>query len=100
MTTTDDAPAAGAVAEPMPPDDMPALESMEALLEEASAQLPSIGRGDVLEGVVVGIEPDEILVDIGLKAEGFVPEREQWDNRLEEPRPTHELGETVLVYVV
>ena len=71
LTTTDDAPAAGAVAETMPPDELPALESMEALLEEASAQLPSIGRGDVLEGVVVGIEPDEILVDIGLKAEGL-----------------------------
>ncbi len=100
MTTTDDAPAAGAVAETMPPDEMPAIESMEALLAEASAQLPSIGRGDVLEGVVVGLEPDEILVDIGLKAEGFVPEREQWDNRLEEPRPDYSLGETVLVYVV
>ena len=99
MTTTDEALATDAIAAAAT-EDMPALESMEDLLAGDGAALPSIGRGDVLEGLVVRIEPDEILVDIGLKAEGFVPEREQWDNRLDEPRPDHAVGENVLVYVV
>lgn len=100
MTTTDEAPVTDAIAEAPSTEEMPVLESMEDLLATEGASLPSVGRGDVLEGLVVRIEPDEILVDIGLKAEGYVPEREQWDNRLDEPRPDHEVGEKILVYVV
>ena len=97
---TDEALAADAVAETPTLDELPVLESMDDLLAEGTAGLPSIGRGDVLEGVIVRIEPDEILVDIGLKAEGFVPEREQWENRLDEPRPEYQVGDKALVYVV
>ena len=73
---TDEALAADAVAETPTLDELPVLGSMDDLLAEGTAGLPSIGRGDVLEGVIVRIEPDEILVDIGLKAEGFVPSDE------------------------
>lgn len=97
---TDEALAADAVAETPTLDELPVLGSMDDLLAEGTAGLPSIGRGDVLEGVIVRIEPDEILVDIGLKAEGFVPEREQWENRLDEPRPEYQVGDKALVYVV
>jgi small subunit ribosomal protein S1 len=100
LTTTDEAPVTDAIAEAPSTEEMPVLESMEDLLAGESASLPSIGRGDVIEGMVVRIEPDEILVDIGLKAEGYVPEREQWDNRLDEPRPDYQVGEKILVYVV
>ncbi len=73
---------------------------MEHLLEIEGATLKSVMRGDVIEGLVVGVEPDELLIDIGLKAEGVVPERELWDTRSEEPRPDHAIGDKVLVYVV
>ena len=87
----DAATAAGAIDE---------LESMEDLLNEPGGELKSVSRSDVLEGVVVGIELDELLIDIGLKAEGVVPARELWDSRSEEPKPSFGLGDTVLVYVV
>ena len=100
MTSADDASTASgatAVVEAPPPSEM---ETMEQLLEIEGAMLKSIVRGDVIEGVVVGVDPDELLVDIGLKAEGVVPERELWDTRSEEPRPDHAVGDTALVYVV
>ena len=88
--------AAAAVAEP----EIDQLESMEDLLGEPGAAMPTVMRGDVVEGLIVRVEPDEILVDVGLKAEGVVPDREIWDTRNEDPRPEFKSGETVLVYVV
>ncbi|WP_081838488.1 30S ribosomal protein S1 [Thermogemmatispora carboxidivorans] len=49
--------------------------NMEALL--ASANNPtSLKRGDVVEGEIVRIDQDEILVDIGLKSEGVLSTKE------------------------
>src|SRR5438067_3246961 len=53
------------------PDEMGDFNEMEALLR-ASANPISIKRGDVVEGVIVRIDQDEILVDIGLKSEGVL----------------------------
>ena len=73
---------------------------MDDLLNEPGSQLKTISRSDVIEGVIVGVDPDELLVDIGLKAEGVVPERELWDFNHDEPKPAFVLGDSVLVYVV
>jgi small subunit ribosomal protein S1 len=81
-------------------EDIDDLESMDDLLNEPGGELKSVSRSDVLEGLIVGIEPDELLIDIGLKAEGVVPSRELWDSRSDEPKPSFDLGDTVLVYVV
>ena len=48
---------------------------MEALLASTSAPI-NIKRGDVVEGVIVRIDQDEVLVDIGLKSEGVLPAKE------------------------
>src|SRR6185312_822371 len=48
---------------------------MEALLA-ASANPINIKRGDVVDGVIVRIDQDEILVDIGLKSEGVLSTKE------------------------
>ena len=73
---------------------------MDDLLNEPGGQLKTISRSDVIEGVVVGVAPDELLVDMGTKAEGVVPERELWDFNHDEPKPSYALGDNVLVYVV
>ena len=73
---------------------------MDDLLNEPGGQLKTISRSDVIEGVVVGVAPDELLVDMGTKAEGVVPERELWDSNHDEPKPSYALGDNVLVYVV
>ncbi|GCE13462.1 30S ribosomal protein S1 [Tengunoibacter tsumagoiensis] len=49
---------------------------MAALLAEAANNPISIKRGDVVEGVIVRIDQDEILVDIGLKSEGVLSTKE------------------------
>jgi small subunit ribosomal protein S1 len=48
---------------------------MEALLASSSNPI-NIKRGDVVEGVIVRIDQDEILVDIGLKSEGVLSTKE------------------------
>jgi len=70
-------------------------KAMAELLENAyTFRMPN--RGDILEGTVVKIDPDQILVDIGFKSEGVVPGAE-----LERIKPeTIKVGDQVLVYVV
>jgi small subunit ribosomal protein S1 len=36
----------------------------------------SLSRGEVVDGVVMRVDPDGVLVDINSKSEGFVPARE------------------------
>lgn len=52
--------------------DIEALSSMnEFLLQGYDYMRPK--RGDIREGVVMRIDPDEIIIDIGAKREGIVP---------------------------
>ena len=43
---------------------------MEELLAEQDTEIRSLKHGDVVEGTVVRIDKDEILVDIGAKSRG------------------------------
>ena len=72
---------------------------MDELLAEQSADIRSFKHGDVVEGTVVRIDRDEILVDIGAKSEGVVSNRELY-GRHAETQPTLDIGDTVLVYVL
>jgi len=49
------------------PEEMEDFNEMAALLEKSASPI-NIKRGDVVEGVIVRIDQDEILVDIGLKS--------------------------------
>ncbi len=49
---------------------------MAELLKEPGHSLRSVKRGDVVEGVIVRKDPEEILVDIGLKSEGVLSTKE------------------------
>ncbi len=71
---------------------------MEALLA-ASANPINIKRGDVVEGVIVRIDQDEILVDIGLKSEGVLSTKELPSNGYGSFSELH-LNDKVLVYVI
>ncbi|MGC8873388.1 MAG: 30S ribosomal protein S1 [Chloroflexia bacterium] len=52
------------------------MESWLRLMESPDHAYCTMEYGDILEGVVMQIDEDEILVDIGAKAEGIVPSRE------------------------
>jgi small subunit ribosomal protein S1 len=74
------------------------FNEMEALLAAHSTPT-NIKRGDVVDGVIVRIDQDEILVDIGLKSEGVLSTKEipttgEWS--LENLH----LNDRVLVYVI
>jgi predicted RNA-binding protein with RPS1 domain len=85
--------------EPAPRDLGPEPTTMEELLAEQSEDIKSFKHGDVVEGNVVRIDKDEILVDIGAKSEGVVSNRELF-GRHGENQPQLAIGDTVLVYVL
>src|SRR5206468_3732618 len=101
-TDTADAPAAGEddEEEPLPVRELgPEPTTMEELLAEQDSDIKSFKHGDVVEGTVVRIDKDEILVDIGAKSEGVVSNRELY-GRHAESQPQLAIGDTVLVYVL
>jgi small subunit ribosomal protein S1 len=84
---------------PAPRPTGPEPTTMEELLAEQDADIKSFKHGDVVEGSVVRIDKDEILVDIGAKSEGVVSNRELF-GRNTEAQPALNVGDTVLVYVL
>ena len=78
--------------------------TMAELLEDPDNEVKSLKHGDVVEGTVVRIDPDEILVDFGGKSEGVVSNRELMGRRgpreADESRPELKVGDEVLVYVL
>src|SRR6266851_3131437 len=79
-------------------EEMGDFNEMEALLA-ASTNPINIKRGDVVDGVIVRIDQDEILVDIGLKSEGVLSTKElpaagDWSFE------NLHLNDKVLVYVI
>ncbi len=77
----------------------PEPTTMEELLAEQDTDIKSFKHGDVVEGTVVRIDKDEILVDIGAKSEGVVSNRELF-GRHAESQPELNIGDVVLVYVL
>ena len=73
---------------------------MEELLAEQDSDIKSFKHGDVVEGNVVRIDKDEILVDIGAKSEGVVSNRELFGRHGGEGQAPLNIGDTVLVYVL
>ena len=77
----------------------PEPTTMEELLAGAAMPIKNLKSGDVLDGIVVRIDDDEVLVDIGGKSEGVVSSREM-HGRNGEDGPAVAVGDTVLVYVM
>jgi small subunit ribosomal protein S1 len=75
------------------------MSEMARLLDEQDVQFKSIKRGDVVEGQIVHIDADEILVDIGLKSEGVLSIKELPATGYGS-REELNVGDNVLVYVV
>jgi small subunit ribosomal protein S1 len=50
--------------------------SNEAFQEALEATIKEFDDGDIVEGVVVKVDADEVLLDIGFKSEGVIPSRE------------------------
>ncbi|MEO7664827.1 MAG: S1 RNA-binding domain-containing protein, partial [Candidatus Limnocylindrales bacterium] len=100
IDASDYADAPAAEPDPIPTRKLgPEPTTMEELLAEQDGDIKSFKHGDVVEGTVVRIDKDEILVDIGAKSEGVVSNRELF-GRHGESQPALAIGDTVLVYVL
>jgi small subunit ribosomal protein S1 len=60
-----------------------------------AATMVSFDEGDVVKGKVVRIDKDEVLVDIGYKAEGVIPSNELSIRKSVDPDEEVELGEEI-----
>jgi len=72
---------------------------MELLLAEPDTDVRTLKYGDVLEGIVMQMDRDEVLVDIGSKSEGIIPNKEL-SSLADAERKALTSGDTVLVFVV
>ncbi|GAB4113894.1 MAG: 30S ribosomal protein S1 [Roseiflexaceae bacterium] len=72
---------------------------MEQFLINPAHDYRNLQYGDTVDGVIMRVDKDEILVDIGSKAEGVVPAREMQSLTGEE-RSTLYAGGELLVFVV
>ena len=57
-------------------------------------------KGDIIEGKIVQVKPDEIIVDIGTKTEGVIPKSEWSAPFLVDKDKKPEIGDKVKVYVL
>jgi small subunit ribosomal protein S1 len=64
-------------------------------IPDYEANLRDVTEGEVVVGIVVRIDNDEVLVDIGYKSEGVIPSNELSIRRNVNPRDEVELGEEV-----
>jgi small subunit ribosomal protein S1 len=72
---------------------------MEQFLNDPSHDYKSLKYGDVMDGVIMHLDREEILVDIGSKSEGIVPSRE-YSSLSADERQSLAVGDTILVFVV
>ena len=79
--------------------ELDAASLMEQFLNDPSHDYKSLKYGDVMDGVIMHLDREEILVDIGSKSEGIVPSRE-YSSLSPEERQQLSVGDTILVFVV
>lgn len=76
-------------------------ENTEMNFEEALEEtLKPIKSGEVVKGVVIGVTPTEVQVDIGNKYDGVIPASELTDDTGADIKELVKVGEEVEVYVV
>ncbi len=80
-------------------EDVAPNASMEDLLRASEQQYRTLKHGDVVEGAIMKVGRDEIMVDIGAKTEGVVPSSEL-QSLTQEERDALQIGDTLLVSVV
>src|SRR3954447_15066813 len=70
-------------------------------LEEAyAASMVEVEDGQIVEGTVVKVDRDEVLLDIGYKPERVIPSRELWIRNDVDPSQIVALGDHVEALVL
>jgi len=71
---------------------------MEEFLNQEEASTKRLAHGDIIDGVVVRVDPDEVLVDVGSKSEGVISSRELGTK--EAGTPDLQSGDRIKVFVL
>jgi len=72
----------------------------EELIEALEASLKDFKDGDIMEGTVVKIDRDEVLLDIGYKSEGVIPSKELSIRHDVDPGEVVKVGDTIEALVL
>ena len=78
------------------PDDLSA-EEFESAIERTVMQFK---EGSLVEGTVVRVDPDEVLIDIGFKSEGHIPAKELSIRNQVNPDDEVSVGDTIEAMVL
>ena len=73
-------------------------EDPEKLLEAYDETLRDFEEGEIVKGVVVKIDRDEVMVDVGYKSEGYIPLSEF--GTMPDGTPKVKVGDPVDVYLL
>jgi len=71
---------------------------IDKYLEDKSKQIKQFSKGDIVEGIVVDVRDNLLIVDVGYKSEGIIAGRELKSDTLDWTKLKP--GDKVLVYVV
>jgi len=74
-------------------------ESMADIFEQSQQKFKPVKRGEVVEGKVVAIDHEEVLIDIGLKSEAVLPLKELSSSGYGSLTELH-VDDQILVYVL
>ena len=72
----------------------------EDFIKAVDSTIKNFDDGDLVEGTVVKIDHDEVLLDIGYKTEGVIPSRELSIKKDVDPGEVVEVGDTIEALVV
>ncbi len=76
------------------------LGSAEAFLAAVDATIKYFNDGDIVEGIIVKVDRDEVLLDIGYKTEGVIPSRELSIKHDVDPNEVVSLGDAIEALVL
>ena len=93
--TDETSPSEEAVAEA---EDPPEPMSPESLEEAYDNSIKAFTDGEIVKGVVVDVNRDEVMIDIGFKSEGYIPAAEFEPGQ--DGTPAVQVGDEIDVYIV
>ena len=76
------------------------IGSSEDFLAAVDATIKNFDDGDLVSGIIVKVDRDEVLLDIGYKTEGVIPARELSIRHDADPDDVVNVGDTVEALVL
>ncbi len=75
-------------------------EDMQNLMEEIEKSMVRLRRGEIVTGEVIGVTDNEIIVNLGYKADGIIPKEEMSNDIIINPSDFAKEGDEIEVYVL